>query len=140
MNFSTCLFVSTHAAAIAAADAWQNEVDPPEDLGQIEFEWMSEFDLEALAGIAVTTVHASGVICELDDVDLDYENLLALNEDMVQALADLNPEQFEEVAEQWAATEDFEENTAAALAAVQQITELARHAVSGELGMYCYTA
>ncbi|WP_394938350.1 hypothetical protein [Psychromicrobium sp. YIM B11713] len=133
------LFIANHRQA---SDYARGRGAQPADL--IEFGEVTDLELEILAGLAAKKVHATGIEPELGMVDVDLDQLMVVPDAVTEVFAELlsleDPEELQELAEEWAATEEFEESPETASALLSGIAAFAVKIVSADedarLGLY----
>lgn len=135
------LFASDHARALAHATALDSGSDP-QDAPRLELTAMTPLDLEILGEIAADVVHFGTGDLECQEVDLDYENLVELPPFLVEVLLELatheDPDAISEVAERWAATEEFSTTPENAQSVLTDILALVRVADREDLSVYLW--
>ncbi|MBT1003664.1 hypothetical protein KIH31_13740 [Paenarthrobacter sp. DKR-5] len=129
MSLSSQIFVATHSDALRFADALDTGSMPPELPERVDAGELTDFEFEALGAIAAKAVHAAGIDTDLAMVDVAREALYVVPDPLAEVLAELteleDPEGLEDVAREWAGSEEMEDLDIDAQPLVERIAELA---------------
>ena len=148
MAILTEIFTAPRATALARARAAEDGATPAPLTDLLSTTGITDFELEVLGELVARAVHAEGIECEPDLVDIDVPDLLEIPADVVTALVELSvhdadPAESADVADiaaRWAAAEDMELDPALTPALVRQIVDLAVLAHGRGDGLYLWTS
>lgn len=148
MAILTEIFTAPRATALARARAAEEgaTVAPLADL--LSTTGITDFEIEMLGELIARAVHAEGIECEPDLVDVDVPDLLEIPADVVAACVELSVHDADpaesadiaDIAARWATAEDMELDPAVTPALVRQIIELAVLAHGRGDGLYLWTS
>lgn len=137
------LFVASYHQASAYARGKGAAPQSSLNLGEL-----SDLELEVLGELAIKKVHATGVETTLSMVDVDLDTLLAFPDGLTEVFAELStleePDAAVELAQEWAHSEEFDEDPATASRLLDRISEMAldvhRAPEDSRLGIYYLSA
>lgn len=148
MAILTEIFTAPRATALARARAAEEGTAPAPLTDLLATTEITDFEIEVLGEIVARAVHAEGIECEPDLVDIDVADLLEIPADVVAALVELathdgDPAESADVAgvaAGWATAEDMELDPALTPALLRRIVELAVLAHGRGDGLFLWTS
>ena len=148
MAILTEIFTAPRKTALARARAAEDGATPAPLPDLLSTTGITDFEIEVLGEIIARAVHAEGIECEPDLVDIDVPDLLEIPADVVAACVELSVHDadptesadIDAIAVQWAKAEDMELDPAVTPALVRRIVELAVIAHGRGDGLFLWTS
>lgn len=148
MAILTEIFTAPRATALARARAAEESATPAPLTDLLSTTGITDLEIEVLGELVARAVHAEGIECEPDLVDIDVADLLEIPADVVAALVELSvhdadPAESADVADiaaGWATAEDMELDPALTPALLRRIVDLAVIAHGRGDGLFLWTS
>ncbi|SDD55263.1 hypothetical protein SAMN05216410_3497 [Sanguibacter gelidistatuariae] len=144
----TEIFTAPRATALARARAAEDGATPAPLTDLLATTEITDFEIEVLGELIARAVHAEGINCEPDLVDIDLPDLFEIPADLVAACVELSVHDADpaesadlaDIAAGWATAEDMELDPALTPALVRRIVELAVLAHGRGDGLFLWTS
>lgn len=148
MAILTEIFTAPRATALARARAADEGATPAPLTDLLSTTGITDLEIEVLGELVARAVHAEGIECEPDLVDIDVPDLLEIPADVVTALVELSVHdadpaegaEITDIAVRWATAEDMELDAAVTPGLVRRIVDLAVLAHGRGDGLYLWSS
>lgn len=148
MAILTEIFTAPRATALARARAADEGATPAPLTDLLSTTGITDLEIEVLGELVARAVHAEGIECEPDLVDIDVPDLLEIPADVVTALVELSVHDADpaesaditDIAVRWATAEDMELDAAVTPGLVRRIVDLAVLAHGRGDGLYLWSS
>ncbi|HSL38263.1 MAG TPA: hypothetical protein VK883_15700 [Arthrobacter sp.] len=148
MAILTEIFTAPRPTALARARAAEEGATPAPLTDLLSTTGITDLEIEVLGELFARAVHAEGIECEPDLVDIDVPDLLEIPADVVAACVELSVHDadpaesadVDDIAVRWATAEDMELDPAVTPALLRRIVELAVIAHGRGDGLFLWTS